>query len=381
MMDSLYKSPTVEYNWPPDRALERATEEPVKLIVQIPVLDEADSIAGVLADIPRDVPGIASVEVLIVDDGCTDNTVAIALAHGADHVVRHTSRKGLATAFQTGIDTALRLGADIIVNTDGDHQYPGAEIPRLIAPILAGQADYVIGDRQVDSIEHFSPLKKTLQAIGSGVVRWASETEVSDAVSGFRALSREAALRTFVTSDFSYTVENLIQAGKKRLTVATIPIATNLVERPSRLHRGNWNFIKQQGATIVRTYVTYEPLKTFTYLAAPFLLVGVLLLGRAIFVYIMRQLINDYPQDNFQSLVGGGVALMLGFLIFLFGILADRIGGIRRLLDEVLYRARAHEVADEEWRRSISARLDQLEQTLLEDGLGIERKDSARERG
>jgi glycosyltransferase involved in cell wall biosynthesis len=352
----------------------------VKLIVQIPVLDEADSIAGVLADIPRDIPGITSVEVLIIDDGCTDNTVAVALAHGADHVVRHTSRKGLATAFQTGIDTALRLGADIVVNTDGDHQYPGDEIPRLIAPILAGQADYVIGDRQVDSIEHFSPLKKTLQAIGSGVVRWASETEVSDAVSGFRALSREAALRTFVTSDFSYTVENLIQAGKKRLTVATIPIATNLVERPSRLHRGNWNFIKQQGATIVRTYVTYEPLKTFTYLAAPFLLLGVVLLGRAIFVYIMRQLVNDYPQDNFQSLVGGGVALMLGFLIFLFGILADRIGGIRRLLDEVLYRARSHEVADEEWRRSVSARLGRLEQTLLDDGLAIDRDDQARER-
>jgi glycosyltransferase involved in cell wall biosynthesis len=360
--------------------LERAIEEPVKLIVQIPVLDEADSIAGVLADIPRDIPGITSVEVLIIDDGCTDNTVALALDHGADHVVRHTSRKGLATAFQTGIDTALRLGADIIVNTDGDHQYPGDEIPHLIAPILAGQADYVIGDRQVDSIEHFSPLKKTLQQLGSSVVRWASETEVSDAVSGFRALSREAALRTFVTSDFSYTVENLIQAGKKRLTVATIPIATNPVERPSRLHRGNWNFIKQQGATIVRTYVTYEPLKTFTYLAAPFLLIGVILLGRAIFVYIMRQIVNDYPQDNFQSLVGGGVALLLGFLIFLFGILADRIGGIRRLLEEVLYRARSHEVADEEWRRGLAARLDRLEQTLLEDGLAIDPKDQVRER-
>ncbi len=244
----------------------------MKLIVQIPVLDEADSIAAVLADIPRIIPGVDSVEVLIIDDGCTDNTIAVALTHGADHVVRHTSRKGLATAFQTGIDTALRLGADIVVNTDGDHQYPGAEIPRLVAPILAGRADYVIGDRQIDSIAHFSPLKKTLQAIGSGVVRWASDTTVSDAVSGFRALSREAALRTFVTSDFSYTVENLIQAGKKRLTIATIPITTNPVHRPSKLHRGNWDFVKQQAATIVRTYVTYEPLKTFTYIAAPFLL-------------------------------------------------------------------------------------------------------------
>jgi glycosyltransferase involved in cell wall biosynthesis len=352
----------------------------VKLIVQIPVLDEADSIADVLADIPRTIEGVDSVEVLIIDDGCTDNTIVVALAHGADHVVRHTSRKGLATAFQTGIDTALRLGADIIVNTDGDHQYPGGEIPHLVAPILAGQADYVIGDRQIGSIAHFSPLKKRLQAVGSGVVRWASDTTVSDAVSGFRALSREAALRTFVTSDFSYTVENLIQVGKKRLTVTTIPITVNQVQRPSKLHRGNWHFVKQQAATIVRTYVTYEPLKTFTYIAAPFLLIGAALLGRAIFVFIMRKLVNDYPQDNFQSLIGGGVALILGFVIFLFGILADRIGGLRRISEEVLYRTRAHEVADEEWRRTISARLNQLDRALLEDGLGLDRDDQARQR-
>jgi len=350
----------------------------VKLIVQIPVLNEADSIADVLADIPRSIPGVESVEVLIVDDGCTDDTIAVALTHGADHVVRHTSRKGLATAFQTGIDTALRLGADVVVNTDGDHQYPGGEIPRLIAPILAGQADYVIGDRQVDSLAHFSPLKKALQAIGSGVVRWASDTEVSDAVSGFRALSREAALRIFVTSDFSYTVENLIQAGKKRLTVATIPIATNPVQRPSKLHRGNWDFVKQQAATIVRTYVTYEPLKTFSYIAAPFLLIGAVLLGRAVYVYIARSF--GLVASNDQALIGGGVALILGFVIFLFGILADRIGGLRRVSEEVLYRARAREVADEEWRRTISARLDQLEQALLEDSLGLDREDAVRER-
>jgi hypothetical protein len=304
----------------------------------------------------------------------------VALAHGADHIVRHTSRKGLATAFQTGIDTALRLGADVIVNTDGDHQYPGGEIPSLIAPILVGQADYVIGDRQVDSIAHFSPMKKALQAIGSGVVRWASDTEVHDAVSGFRALSREAALRTFVTSDFSYTVENLIQAGKKRLTVATIPITTNPMRRPSKLHSGNWHFVKQQAATIVRTYVTYEPLKTFSYIAAPFLLLAVVLLGRAIFVFIMRRLTNDYPEDNFQSLVGGGVALILGFLIFLFGILADRIYGVRRLTEEVLYRTRSHMVADEAWRRAFGARLDRLERALSEGELAIDREEQKRER-
>ncbi len=333
----------------------------MKVIIQIPVLNEAESIATVLAEIPRVIVGADQIEVLIIDDGCTDDTVAVALAHGADHVVRHTSRKGLATAYQTGIDTALRLGADIIVNTDGDNQYPGHEIPRLIAPILAGQADLVIGDRQTQNVAYFSPLKKALQSVGSGVVRWASETDVADTVSGFRALSREAALRTFVTTDFSYTVENLIQAGKRRLTISTVPITINRVERPSRLHRGNWNFIKRQAATIARTYTTYEPLKTFTYLAAPFLLAGILFLGRALYVYIMRQLVNNFPDTNEQALVVGGTSLTLGFVIFLFGIIADRLGGNRRLIEEVLYRIRREQVETEHWRRDVSERLDQLE--------------------
>jgi glycosyltransferase involved in cell wall biosynthesis len=332
--------------------------------VQIPVLNEAESIAGVLADIPRTISGIASVEVLIIDDGCTDDTVAVALAHGADHVVRHTSRKGLATAYQTGIDTALRLGADLIVNTDGDHQYPGHEIPRLVAPILAGEADLVIGDRQIQSVEHFSPFKKAMQAVGSGVVRWASETDVPDTVSGFRALSREAALRTFVTTDFSYTVENIIQAGKRRLTIAAVPISTNRVERPSRLHNGNWNFMKRQAATIARTYSTYEPLKTFTYLAAPFLLAGIIFLGRALYVFIMRQLVNNFPETNEQALTIGGTALTLGFVIFMFGILADRLGGNRRLIEEVLYRIRREQADTDQWRRDVSERLDLLERAV-----------------
>ena len=341
----------------------------MKLVVQIPVLNEADSIAQVIAGIPRQIEGVDSVEVLIVDDGCTDDTVAVALAHGADHVARHKSRKGLAAAYQTGIDVALRLGADIIVNTDGDNQYPGGEIPRLIAPILDGRADMVIGDRQVTSSPHFSPLKKQLQAVGSSVVRWASETDVPDTVSGFRALNREYALRTFVTTDFSYTVESLIQAGKRRLTITTVPIVTNPVHRESRLHQGNWNFIKRQASTIVRTYATYEPLKTFSYLAAPFIVAGLLLLGRAVFVYIMRQLVDNYPEDNFQSLMGGGVALILGFITFLIGLVADRIGGVRRLQEEVLYRLRSREVIEEEARRALAARLARLESALSHDGL------------
>lgn len=253
----------------------------MKLVIQIPVLNERDTIAAVLDDLPRSIPGISEICILIIDDGCTDDTIRIALKHGADHIVKHTSNKGLAAAYQTGIDTALKLGADIIVNTDGDHQYPGGEIPRLIEPILQGKADVVIGDRQVQQLEHFSPLKKWLQHLGSSVVRWASDTDVPDTVSGFRALSREAALRTFVTTDFSYTVESLIQAGKRRLTVTTVPIRTNCVDRPSKLHRGNWNFVKRQAATIARTYATYEPLKTFSYISGFFLLLATVLLGRA----------------------------------------------------------------------------------------------------
>jgi glycosyltransferase involved in cell wall biosynthesis len=341
----------------------------MKLIVQIPVLNEADSIAQVVTDVPRRIPGIAAVEVLIIDDGCTDDTVAVALAHGADHVVRHKSRKGLATAYQTGIDTALRLGADIIVNTDGDNQYPGGEIARLVAPILEGRADMVIGDRQVQASPHFTPFKKALQRVGSSVVRWASETDVPDTVSGFRALTREYALRTFVTSDFSYTVESLIQAGKRRLTIATVPIETNQVQRASRLHRGNWNFIKRQAATIARTYAMYEPLKTFTYLAVPFMLAGLLLLGNAAYVFIMRQLVENFPRDNFQSLVGGGVALIIGFVIFLIGLLADLIGANRRQNEEMLYRVRRQETETEAWRRQILARLDRIERQVGHDPL------------
>ncbi len=337
----------------------------MKLIVQIPVLNEADSIATVLAAIPRAIPGVDRVEVLLIDDGCTDDTVAVALAHGADHVVRHTSRRGLAAAYQTGIDACLRLGAHIIVNTDGDNQYPGAEIARLVAPIVAGQADMVIGDRQTGSIAHFSPFKKRLQAFGSGVVRWASETEVPDTVSGFRAFSREYALRTFVTSDFSYTVENIIQAGKRRLTIQTIPIVTNRVDRASRLARSSWTFVKNQAATIARTYARYEPLKSFSYLAAVLLGFSAIFLARAGYVFVGRRLSwFTESQSNDQALLLGGVLLVLATVIFVIGVVADLIGGVRRLVEEVLYRVRAREVADEERWRALDRRLAAIEDPI-----------------
>ena len=314
----------------------------MKLIVQIPALNEQDHIAEVIQHVPRNIPGIDVVEVLVIDDGSTDNTVAVARAAGADHVVSHTARRGLAYAYQTGIDSCLRLGADIIVNTDADHKYPGHEIPRLVAPILAKQADMVVGDRQVQQLEHFSPLKKFLQYIGSSVVRWASGTDVPDTVSGFRALSREAALRTFVTSDFSYTIEVLIQAGKHKLAIHHVPIKTNIVTRESRLFTSNWNFIKRQAATIARTYATYEPLKSFSYLALPFLLSGMIMLGRAAYVYIGRSF--GLVATNDQALAVGSTALIIGFIIFLFGVIADRIGGVRRVEEEVLYRLRRAEI-------------------------------------
>lgn len=336
----------------------------MKLIVQIPSYNEQDTIAEVINHIPRQIPGVDQVEVLIIDDGSDDHTVAVALANGADYVVRHVGNKGLAAAFQTGVDAALRLGADIIVNTDADHQYPGSEIPRLIAPILQHQAEYVIGDRQIENIEHFSPLKKVLQRLGSGVVRWASGTDVPDTVSGFRALTREAALRIFVTTDFSYTVENLIQAGKKRLTIATVAISTNPPTRPSKLARNNWAFIKRQASIIARTYTTYEPLKSFSYIAAPFLLVGGLLMLRAIYVYIAR--FFGLVASNDQALIGGGVAVIIGVLILMFGVVADRIGGNRRVAEEMLYRQRRDEIETERWRREISSRLDRLEREMAD---------------
>ncbi|HEX6291159.1 MAG TPA: glycosyltransferase family 2 protein [Herpetosiphonaceae bacterium] len=343
----------------------------MKLIVQIPAKDEEEHLPVVLRDIPRQIPGVDRVEVLVIDDGSRDRTAEVAIAHGADHVVRHISNKGLAAAFQTGIDAALRLGADIIVNTDADNQYPGDQIPALVGPILDRSADIVIGDRQTHTLEHFTPQKRLLQRVGSWVVRRASNTEVPDSVSGFRALSREAALRIFVTTDFSYTVENLIQAGKRRLTVAHVPIRTNQT-RPSRLHKGNWNFVKRQASTIVRTYATYEPLKTFSYIATPFVVMGLIFLLRAAFVYFARKFLPDYKEDNIQALTLGTGFLVLGFIVFLIGLVADRIGGNRRMLEELLYRARKAELDHIGWRQVAEERLDRLE-AMQETGLVVHR--------
>lgn len=306
----------------------------MKLIVQIPCLNEADSLPMTLAEIPRRIDGVDEVEILLVDDGSTDGSPEVATQHGADHVIHFERTRGLAATFKAGIDTSLRLGADIIVNTDGDNQYPGAEIPRLIAPILEGRAEMVIGDRQVESVGHFSFTKKKLQAIGSWVVRQVSGTTVTDTTSGFRAFSRNAAQRLNVISDYTYTLETIIQAGKKRMAIAQVPI-TPRPTRPSRLISSNWNYVKRSAATIVRIYAMYEPLKIFSYIGAVFLAAGLLLSARyGYFVWIGE------GRGHVQSVIAAGVLLIVGFQIVLIGLVADIMGSVRRLLEEVLYRQR-----------------------------------------
>ena len=312
-----------------------------KAIIQIPCYNEAATLPAVLADLPRSISGVDRVEVLIVDDGSTDNTVEIARELGVDHIVQHTNNRGLARAFQTGVDRCLQLGADIIVTTDGDNQYPGRYIPDLVAPILKQEADLVIADRQTANIRHFSPWKKRLQSWGSGIVRAASGTPVPDAPSGFRAYTREAALRLNVLTDYTYTLETIIQAGKKGLTVASVPIEVNPQFRESRLIRNNWSYVKRSAATILRLYAFYEPLRTFFYLSLPFFAVGIVLLGRFAFFYLA----GESGIGRFlQSLFVGGTAVVIGVLVVMLGILADLSATNRRLTEEMLYQLKKREL-------------------------------------
>ena len=245
-----------------------ATGQRMKLIIQIPCFNEEETLPGTLADLPREVPGMDSVEWLVIDDGSTDRTVDVAREHGVDHIVRLTNNRGLAAAFQAGLDACLKLDADVIVNTDADNQYHGGDIARLVEPIVAGKADMVIGDRQTDTIAHFSPIKKWLQRFGSAVVRRASGTGIPDTTSGFRAYNREAALQLQVVSKFTYTLESLIQAGKMLVAVEHVPVRTNEQTRPSRLFPSMWSYVRRNGISIFRIYALYEPLRVFVAAAA-----------------------------------------------------------------------------------------------------------------
>jgi glycosyltransferase involved in cell wall biosynthesis len=310
----------------------------MKLIVQIPCLNEEATLPQTLRSIPRSIPGIDEVEVLVVDDGSTDRTSEVARLHGADHVVRFTRRKGLAAGFMAGLDAALRLGADVIVNTDADNQYPGEEIPRLLAPILAGEADMVVGDRGVRDVAHFSWTKRRLQRLGSWVVRKVSGTQIADATSGFRALTREAALRINIVSDFTYTLESIIQAGKKKLAIAHLPIHTQET-RPSRLFGSTWEYVKRSAATIVRIYAMYEPLKVFLLLGLAMLAAGMGLGLRYAWFWWQGEV-----RGHVQSALASVVLLVFGFMTLQWGILADVIAANRKLLEDLLYRMRKMEL-------------------------------------
>ena len=309
----------------------------MKLIIQIPSYNEAGTLHETISDLPQSVPGISKIAILVVDDGSTDGTSEAALAAGADYVVRHHRNRGLARAFMTGLTTALALGADVVVNTDADHQYPGCYISDLVAPILSGSADLVIGDRQTATNVHFSPVKRLLENVGSWVIRGLSRTDAPDAASGFRAYSRYAAARMHVYNDYSYTLETLIQAGRRRMAIAHVPIRTNPALRESRLHRGPLDFIWRQSGTIIRSYVIYQPLKSFTLVGLPFLLAGVLLIGRFLLYYFLG---HSGIARYVQSVSIGGTLSIFGFLLIIMGLLGDAVRANRNMMEEILARMR-----------------------------------------
>lgn len=314
----------------------------MKLIIQIPCLNEAETLPATLADLPRHVPGIDTIEWLVIDDGSRDTTSAVARAHGVHHIVRFPRNKGLAAAFTAGIDAALKAGADFIVNTDADNQYAGADIPRLVAPLLAGQADICIGDRNIRDIQTMSWPKKRLQHLGSWVVRQVSGTQVPDTTSGFRAYTREAALRMTIVSEFSYTLESIIGAGKKRMAIAHVEVGTNARTRPSRLFSSMFAYIKQSAATIVRIYTMHEPLKVFSYIGGFVFLVGFAISARYLFFWLQG---DTYGDRHLQSLILSAVLMIVGFQIVIIGLVADAIAGTRKLLEDLLYRVRKIELS------------------------------------
>lgn len=312
----------------------------MKLIVQIPCLNEEAALPETIRGIPRAIPGIDQVEILVVDDGSSDRTSEVARENGVEHVVRFRRRKGLAYGFMAGLDASLKLGADIIVNTDADNQYPGHQIPRLIAPILSGKADMVVGDRVVENLPHFSWTKRRLQTIGSWVVRKVSGTNIPDTTSGFRAFTREAALRINIVSEFSYSLESIIQAGKKRLALAHLPVETQST-RPSRLFNSTWDYLKRSAATILRIYAMYEPLKVFVLLGSALLAGGVILGARYTYFWLHGNI-----RGHVQSAVLSVLLLILGFQALQWGIVADVIASNRKLLEDILYRVRKLELED-----------------------------------
>ena len=307
----------------------------MKLIIQIPCHNEAQVITQTIHSIPTSIEGFDVVETMIIDDGSEDDTAKVALAAGVHHLVKLPSHMGLAAAFTRGLDACIKHGADVIVNTDADNQYQAEDINLLVKPILDGKAQIVVGDRGVANLETFSPLKRILQRIGSWVVAHFSGMDVPDATSGFRALSRDAAMRTMVLNEYSYTLETLIQAGAHKIPVAYVKIRTNPQTRPSRLIRSIPHYLANSSATIVRSYTMYRPLRVFTILGSILLLVGLALGIRFLYFYFIGQ-----GSGHLQSVILAAILLIVGFQVLLIGLVADLIGFNRKIMEEVLYRVR-----------------------------------------
>jgi glycosyltransferase involved in cell wall biosynthesis len=307
----------------------------MKLIIQIPCYNEAETLEIALNDLPKEIPGIDVIEYLIINDGSKDDTVAVAQNWGVHHVVNFKTNRGLAKGFMAGLDACLLHGADIIVNTDADNQYVGADIAKLIAPILNGQADIVVGERPIDETEHFSPLKKKLQHLGSWVVRKASKTNIPDAPSGFRAYSREAAMRMNVVNDYTYTLETIVQAGRNRMAITSVPIRTNPELRESRLFKSMWGYVKKSVLTILRAFMWYKPLYCFSVVAA-----FPSLIGLGIGIRFLCYFFTGSGQGHVQSLILACTLLIIGFITFVIGLLADVIAANRKILEDTQYQIR-----------------------------------------
>ena len=305
----------------------------MKVIIQIPCFNEEQDLPVTLSELPRELPGIAKVEWLVIDDGSADKTAEVAKEHGVDYVVRHTRNLGLARAFMTGLDACISLGADIIVNTDADNQYVAADIPKLIAPVLSGEADIVIGSRPISSIPHFSPVKKALQILGSWLVRRASNTQIRDTTSGFRALSRSAAMEMHVFNEYTYTLETIIQAGQNGMAITDVPIRVNEILRPSKLIKSVPDYLQKSVFTILRIFMTYQ---SFTFFFIPGIIsffLGILVGLRFLYYYF-----NSAGNGHVQSLIFMAILLGLGGLLMIIGLIADLISVNRKLLERIDWR-------------------------------------------
>jgi len=316
----------------------------MKLIIQIPCYNEAETLTVALNDLPKHMDGIDEIEYLIINDGSKDDTVKVAREWGVHYIVNFTQNKGLAKGFMAGLDACLRNGADIIVNTDADNQYCGEDIEKLVRPILEGKAEMVIGERPIDQTEHFSPLKKKLQHFGSWVVRKASKTDIPDAPSGFRAYSRDTAMRMNVINEYTYTLETIVQAGRNRMAVASVPIRTNAELRPSRLFSSMFGYVKKSMITIFRAFLMYRPLKFFTIIGGILFLIGV-----GIGVRFLLYWFGGAADGHVQSLILAATLMLSGVSTIIVGLQADIIAANRKILEDIQYRVKRLDYAHDKW--------------------------------